>query len=79
MTTACKDKDAAWGFIRSLLSEDVQLQQTGFPMPNSAFDKKAADAMKQEYVTDENGNTVVFSETNLTGETAGGWALAVSG
>ena len=32
MTTACKDKDAAWGFIRSLLSEDVQLQQTGFPM-----------------------------------------------
>ena len=59
MTTACKDKDAAWGFIRSLLSEDVQLQQTGFPMLNSAFDKKAADAMKQEYVTDENGNTVL--------------------
>ena len=59
MTTACKDKDAAWGFIRSLLSEDVQLQQAGFPMLNSAFDKKAADAMKQEYVTDENGNTVL--------------------
>lgn len=59
MTTACKDKDAAWGFIRSLLSEDVQLQQTGFPMLNSAFDKKAANAMKQEYVTDENGNTVL--------------------
>ena len=59
MTTACKDKDGAWGFIRSLLSEDVQLAQSGFPMLNSAFDKKAAEAMKQEYVTDENGEKVL--------------------
>ena len=59
MTTACKDKDGAWGFIRSLLSEDVQLVQTGFPMLNSAFNKKAAEAMKQEYVTDENGDMVL--------------------
>ena len=37
-------------------------------MLNSAFDKKAADAMKQEYVTDENGEKVLdtigfFNET----------------
>lgn len=59
MTTACKDKDGAWGFIRSLLSEDAQLEQSAFPMLNSAFDKKAAEAMKQEYVTDENGQKVL--------------------
>ena len=59
MTTACKDKNAAWGFIRSLLSEDVQLAQTAFPMLNSAFDKKAAEAMKQDYVTDANGELVL--------------------
>lgn len=59
MTTACKDKDGAWGFIRSLLSEEVQMQQTGFPMLNAAFDKKAEEAMHQEYVTDENGQPVL--------------------
>ena len=59
MTTACKDKDAAWGFIRTLLSEDVQLAQTAFPMLNTAFDKKAAEAMQQDYVTDANGEKVL--------------------
>lgn len=59
MTTRCKDKDAAWGFIRSLLSEDVQTQQSAFPMLNAAFDKKAEEAMHQEYVTDENGQPVL--------------------
>lgn len=59
MTTACKDKDGAWGFIRSLLSEDTQMQQTAFPILKSAFEKQAEKAMEQEYVTDENGEQVL--------------------
>ena len=59
MTTACKDKDVAWGFIRTLLSEDAQLAQSAFPMLNTAFDKKAAEAMQQDYVTDETGEPVL--------------------
>ena len=64
MTTACKDKDVAWGFIRSLLSEDAQMQQTAFPILNSAFDKQAEQAMLQEYVTDENGDPVLDADGN---------------
>jgi len=59
MTTACKDKDAAWGFLRTLLSEDAQLAQSAFPMLNTAFDKKAAEAIQQDYVTDETGEPVL--------------------
>ena len=64
MTTACKDKDGAWGFIRSMLSEEVQLQQTAFPILKSAFEKQAEKAMDQEYVTDENGESVLDGNGN---------------
>ena len=64
MTTACKDKDAAWGFIRSLLSEDAQMQQTAFPILNSAFEKQAQKAMEQDYVTDENGKQILDADGN---------------
>ncbi len=53
MTTACKDKDGAWGFIRSLLSMDAQMQSPAFPMLKSAFEQQAQAAMQQDYVTDE--------------------------
>ena len=59
MTTACKDKDGAWGFIRSLLSMDAQMQSPAFPMLKSAFEQQAQAAMQQDYVTDESGNQVL--------------------
>lgn len=59
MTTACKDKDGAWGFIRSLLSMDAQMQSPAFPMLKSAFEQQAEAAMQQDYVTDESGNQVL--------------------
>ena len=62
MTIGCKDKDGAWGFIRSLLSEDVQMEQTAFPILKSAFQKQAEQAMEQEYVTDENGEQILGSD-----------------
>ncbi len=59
MTTACKDKDGAWGFIRSLLSMDAQMQSPAFPMLKSAFEQQAQAAMQQDYVTDEDGNPIL--------------------
>ena len=59
MTTACKDKEGAWGFIRSLLSMDAQMQSPAFPMLKSAFEQQAQAAMQQDYVTDESGNQVL--------------------
>lgn len=64
MTTACKDKDGAWDFIRSLLSMDAQMQSPAFPMLKSAFEQQAEAAMQQDYVTDESGNQVLDANGN---------------
>ena len=64
MTTACKDKDGAWGFIRSLLSMDAQMQSPAFPMLKSAFEQQAQAAMQQDYVTDEDGNPILDASGN---------------
>ena len=64
MTTACKDKDGAWSFIRSLLSMDAQMQSPAFPMLKSAFEQQAEAAMQQDYVTDEDGNSILDASGN---------------
>ena len=64
ITTSCKDKTAAWSFVRSLLSEEYQEGLWGFPIMKEAFEKKAAEAMTQEYETDANGNQVLDENGN---------------
>lgn len=58
MTTSCKYKDGAWQFMKMLLDEDYQNSMWGYPVIQSNFDKKLADAMEQ-YVKDEDGNYVL--------------------
>lgn len=58
ITAACSEPDAAWAFIRSVLSEDYQSQIWSFPILRSAFDDMLAEAMKQEFYTDANGRRV---------------------
>lgn len=67
MTTACKDKEGAWSFIRTLLTEEYQTggNQWNFPINQAAFDKNLSEAMEKEMYTDENGNEVESSK--------GGW------
>ena len=65
VTAACTDVDAAWSFLRSVLSEEYQSQMWNFPILKSAFDAKLADAMKQEFYTDENGNQVEQSKGGI--------------
>lgn len=67
MTSSCKSKDAAWQFMRTLLSEDYQENLSwGYPISQKAFDKKLAEAMKQEYTTDENGKKVPVSNGGMS-------------
>jgi len=66
MTSSCKSKDGAWQFMRTLLSADYQDSLSwGYPISQKAFDKKLAEAMKQEYTTDENGNKVKVSSGGM--------------
>ena len=65
VTAACTDVDAAWSFLRAVLSEEYQSQMWNFPILKSAFDAKLAEAMKQEFFTDENGNQVEQSKGGI--------------
>lgn len=56
MSSACKNKEAAWEFLRSFLSEEYQLSGSYFPTNKKAFDELLADAQVIEYETDANGN-----------------------
>jgi ABC-type glycerol-3-phosphate transport system substrate-binding protein len=56
----CRDKDAAWEFISSMLNQNIQIEQSrsglgGFPILKDAFEELAAREMEATYVTDENG------------------------
>ena len=72
ITTACKDKSAAWSFIRSALSDDYQTNMWSFPIVKSAFEAQAAKAMEQEYETDANGNQVLDENGNPIPISTGG-------
>ena len=72
ITTACKDKSAAWSFIRSALSDDYQTNMWAFPIVKSAFEAQAAKAMEQEYETDANGNQVLDENGNPIPISTGG-------
>ena len=72
ITTSCKDKAAAWSFIRSTLSEEYQKEQWSFPILKSAFDEKAKEAMTQEYETDADGNQILDENGNPIPISTGG-------
>ncbi len=69
MSSSCKDKDAAWSFIRQMFlpqaSEDnydesaQQYYFGGFPVNKSDFEKMKEGAMKEVAMTDENGQPVL--------------------
>ena len=56
MTTKCKDKEAAWSFMRTLLSEEYQKDDLywSFPTNKACFEEKVENAMNPENM-DENG------------------------
>ena len=66
MTTSCKNKDGAWQFLRRLISDEMQEDQWYFPIMQKQFDEKLAEAMKQEYTTDAEGNRVPVSHGSMS-------------
>lgn len=69
MSTTCKDKDAAWSFIRELLlpqADNPDNQDgsgryyfSGFPVNKSDFEKYRDSQMTEIYELDENGQPVL--------------------
>lgn len=55
MSVNCKNKEAAWEFLRSFLTEDAQRNLWGIPVSLKAYQKQLDQAMEVEYERDGNG------------------------
>ena len=70
ISSSCQNKDAAWSFLRSMLTEDYYDSDRryiyGYPLNKAAYDAAEAKAMEKQYTTDpETGEQVEQS--------VGGW------
>ncbi len=58
ISSSCADKEAAWQFLRSFMTEKALENNNywGFPANRNLLEKKLQEAMTVEYQKDENGN-----------------------
>lgn len=64
ISASCANKEAAWQFVRTFLTEDYQDQYSyQFPTNIHSFDRARTTAMTPEYQRDENGNIMLDPET----------------
>ena len=59
ITSACRDKAAAWEFVRTFLTEDYQTELSIFPTNMNAFNTLLDEAQVIEYERDANGNILL--------------------
>ena len=60
----CKDPEAAWQFLRTLLTEEYEEERGyNFPANVNLFEKRKQDALTPSYLKDENGRIVLDPET----------------
>ena len=57
MSAKCKNKDAAWQFIRTQLLDSDDNRSWQFPINQKSFDKAIKDAQTPDTYVDENGKT----------------------
>lgn len=57
----CANKDGAWAFVKTVLSDDFQNEQWNLPVTVSAMDKILAEAMEKEYYMDGDEKVYVDS------------------
>ncbi len=61
--------DAAWDFLKSVLSDDVQKDNWSLPVTKTALDQALSEAMEKSYYTDENGEKVYYDDATYIGDT----------
>lgn len=67
MSSKSKDKEGAWKFLRTFLTEEYQSEIYGFKLSINQMKKMAAEATKKPYYEDENGNKVEYDDTIYIG------------
>ena len=59
-----KNKEGAWEFIENYLTRENVRYRWGFPIIRSQLDEMAEEAIKVEYLTDENGELILDGDGN---------------
>lgn len=72
ISASCGNKEAAWSFLRSILSTEYQESQYGLPVVKKVFDAKLKEAMTPKYQTDANGNYILDENGDKIQEPRGG-------
>ena len=73
MSRNCADKDAAWEFFRSMLTESGQTNQYNSPSNRNVFNKQLEDFMTPRYRKDADGNILLDENGEKIEESRGGW------
>lgn len=73
MSAACKDKEAAWSFMRQTLLPSGEDFFTAFPVNRADFDRFARESMEVNYLLDENGQQILDADGQPMVEVQGFW------
>jgi ABC-type glycerol-3-phosphate transport system substrate-binding protein len=73
MSKTCADKEAAWEFFRSMLTDSGQANQYNIPSNRNVFNKQLEDFMTPRYRKDANGNILLDENGEKIEESRGGW------
>ena len=76
MSAKCADKEAAWAFLRTVLSESYQKNIWGLPINKSAFNEKLKEIMEPQYERDAEGNILLDEDGNKKQISRGGIGMA---
>lgn len=68
ISASSKNQDAAWEFIKTMLTDDAQASYYEIPVTVSAFEKHMAEAMEKPYYM-EDGEKVYYDDYTWIGET----------
>ena len=77
ITKNCADKDGAWQFVRSFLTEKGQDEMYDYYLPTNIklFDRYLEHEMVQEYEKDADGNYVLDENGERIPISKGGWGM----
>ncbi|MCR5089767.1 MAG: hypothetical protein K6C08_09675 [Oscillospiraceae bacterium] len=71
--SSCRNKDAAWTFLRSLLTEEGQAQVYTIPTNRKVFDRKLTEATAGTFLKDSSGADILDQDGNRIPESLGEW------
>ena len=69
MSAKSANKEGAWQFLRTFLTDEYQENNVNYSFPISVkrLEELAAQATQKSYYTDENGNKVEYDDTYYVG------------